>query len=371
MCARRFLIAVFILILLVVAGAFAIYQWGGNVLLRQATPRGHFAAPAANEGPDYAQLTNWLARPEMDPRTNPAEWRPADWPPPRAVPKRFAVFYVHPTSYLERDRWNAALMPGGQTEWRTRLFAQSQASAFNNVADIWAPRYRQAAFGAFLLKSDDARNALDFAYADVSRAFDEFLRSVGPDRPIVVAGHSQGTLHVARLLTERRDQLRGRLVAAYAVGWPLSVTADLPAFGLSPCRKPEQTSCVLSWQSFGQPANPDLILDAWAGTRGPTGIKRRQADMLCVNPITGTQDGAASPSMNPGTLVPSADFSTASLARGIIGAHCERGLLILDGQPPAVGPFVLPGNNYHPYDYSLFWGAIARDAFRRTEAWSR
>ena len=31
--------------------------------------------------------------------------------------------------------------------------------------------------------------------------------------------------------------------------------------------------------------------------------------MLCVNPITGTQDGAAPPDANPGTLVPSADLS--------------------------------------------------------------
>jgi hypothetical protein len=371
MCARRFLIAVFVLILLAVAGAFAIYQWGGNVILQQATPKGHFEAPPTAGGPDYGQSNNWLARPDMDPRSNPAEWRPANWPAPQAAPKRAAVFYVHPTSYLERDRWNAALLPGGQTEFRTRLFVQSQASAFNNVADVWAPRYRQAAFGAFLLKSNDARKALDLAYADVSRAFDEFLKRVGPDRPIILAGHSQGALHIARLLADRRAELSGRLVAAYAVGWPLSVAADLPAFGLPPCRSAAQVSCVLSWQSFGQPANPDMIMDAWAGTRGPTGIKRAQADLLCVNPITGTQNGAAPPQANLGTLIPAADFSNATLEAGILGAHCERGLLILDGQLPPVGPFVLPGNNYHPYDYALFWGAVAQDAARRTEAWQR
>ena len=38
MCARRFLIFVFILILLFVAGAFAIYQFGQEVLIKQATP---------------------------------------------------------------------------------------------------------------------------------------------------------------------------------------------------------------------------------------------------------------------------------------------------------------------------------------------
>ena len=42
MCARRFLTLIFVLTLIVVAGAFAVYQWGGSVLLEEATPKGHF-----------------------------------------------------------------------------------------------------------------------------------------------------------------------------------------------------------------------------------------------------------------------------------------------------------------------------------------
>ena len=61
---------------------------------------------------------------------------------------------------------------------------------------------------------------------------------------------------------------------------------------------------------------------------------------------------------------------SAALVRGAVGAHCDQGLLKLDGEVPAMGPFVLPGNNYHVYDYALFWGAISRDAMRRTGAWN-
>jgi hypothetical protein len=46
-------------------------------------------------------------------------------------------------------------------------------------------------------------------------------------------------------------------------------------------------------------------------------------------------------------------------------------LLILDGDIPALGPFVLPGNNYHVYDYALFWTAIRGDAERRLQTWHR
>ena len=60
-----------------------------------------------------------------------------------------------------------------------------------------------------------------------------------------------------------------------------------------------------------------------------------------------------------------------ALQPGPVGAHCDKGLLILDGAIPPLGPFVLPGNNYHVYDYALFWGAIRRDAERRLAAWRR
>ena len=59
------------------------------------------------------------------------------------------------------------------------------------------------------------------------------------------------------------------------------------------------------------------------------------------------------------------------LEPGRVGAHCEDGLLLLDGDVPALGPFVLPGNNYHVYDFALFWAAIRRDAERRMDAWQR
>ena len=83
------------------------------------------------------------------------------------------------------------------------------------------------------------------------------------------------------------------------------------------------------------------------------------------------KDGAAPPADNPGTLVPSADLLSGSLQPGTVGAHCDKGLLILDGAIPPLGPFVLPGNNYHVYDYALFWGAIRADAERRLAAWHR
>jgi hypothetical protein len=366
MCARRFLMLIVILILIAVAGAFALFQFGDEVLLKQATPKGHYREPPKASGPDYSTDASWLAKPGLS--DDPSAWVPEGIVTTKAA-QPAATFYIHPTTYLERDRWNAPLDAGGDAGSRARLFVQSQASAFNAVSDIWAPKYRQAAFGAFLLRSEDATKALDLAYRDVLAAFDAFLAAQAPDRPVILAGHSQGSLHLSRLLIDRREALRGRLVAAYVAGWPLSATADLPATGLSPCTAPKEAGCVLSWQSFKEPANPRLILDAWKGTKGPTGVERKREDMLCVNPLTGTSNGAAPPAANLGTLVPNGDFANAKLSLGKVGARCEKGFLTIDGDLPNLGPYVLPGNNYHVYDYALFWGSIHADAERRLAVW--
>ncbi|MEO8175311.1 MAG: DUF3089 domain-containing protein [Sphingomicrobium sp.] len=367
MCARRFLFVVFLLTLLVVAGAVAIFQFGDKVLIRSATPTGHFTAPPVDSGPDYASDVSWLARPAM--ADDPSRWLPDGFAATADAPA--AIFYIHPTTYLERDHWNAPLSGNRDSDYRAGLFVQSQASALTSAGRVWAPRYRQAAFGAFLLKDQDATAALDLAYGDVRAAFDAFVKQVPPNQPIILAGHSQGALHLMRLLKERvaGTPLQKRIAAAYVVGWPLSVAADVPALGLPVCTAPDQASCLLSWLSFAAPANPELVTDAYQGSAGLAGGTRQRGDILCVNPLTGTRDGAARPEANPGTLVPSADLASATLAAGQVGAHCDNGLLILDGAIPALGPFVLPGNNYHVYDYALFWGAIRADAARRVAAW--
>ncbi|HUE78728.1 MAG TPA: DUF3089 domain-containing protein [Sphingomicrobium sp.] len=367
MCARRFLFVVLILTLLAVAGAFAMFQFGDRLLIRSAIPKGHFTPPPPHSGPDYANDASWIAKPGLV--NDPSAWRPTGEPRP-LVPRPAHAFYIHPTTYLQRDRWNAPL-DDRDSRNRAALFVETQASAFSDLAAVWAPRYRQAAYGAFLLDSKDAQAALGLAYADVARAFDLFIASIPPGEPIILAGHSQGALHLMRLLQEKvaGKPLLGRIVAAYIVGWPLSVTADVPALGFPACSAPDQPGCILSWMSFAEPANPKLVIDSYEGNAGLTGGKRRRDDILCVNPLTGTAGGVAPPGANGGTLVPTADLRSATLVPGRVGARCDQGLLILEGSIPPLGPYVLPGNNYHVYDYALFWDAVRDDALRRERGW--
>lgn len=361
--ARKFLYLVVILVVIALGSLLAFRLIGAQMMRAALVPSAAFEAQAAVRAQAYAEPNMWIARPDKP--SNPALWAPPGYKP--ATAPKAALFFIHPTSYLERTRWNAPLDDATAND-RAALFLRGQASAFNESAAIWAPRYRQATFGAFLTNQQAAQQALDLAYGDVLAAFDAFLAQVGPDRPIILAGHSQGALHLTRLLRERvaGKPLASRIVAAYVVGWPVSRTADLPALGLPECRTPTQRGCLLSWQSFGEPADPSLILDTFDATPGFTGAARRGTALVCTNPLTGTPDADAPASANLGTLVPSADLKTATIEPGKIPARCSgRGVLLI-GTPPIQFPsFVLPGNNYHVFDYSLFWANVRADVARR------
>ena len=282
----------------------------------------------------------------------------------------FAVFFIHPTSYLSRDNWNAPI--GDQEAERVaRIYIRGMASPFNTASEIWAPRYRQATMGSFLTDAPEGQQAIDAAYADVVEAYRYFVESVDEDTPIVLAGHSQGALHLLRLL---REEVKGspfaeRLVAVYAIGWPISVDRDLPALGLPACATPAQTGCILSWSSFAEPADPSSVIEAYARSAGFDGQLRGDSQILCTNPLTASFGGAAPKALNLGTLVPEDSMESGELVPGAVPARCDdRGLLLI-GDPPKMGSYVLPGNNYHVYDIPLFWANTQADVGARVRAW--
>ncbi|MBB5687459.1 DUF3089 domain-containing protein [Sphingobium boeckii] len=364
--ARKFLYLIAILIMLALAGTFAYRLFAPQLMRLAMVPSAGFKALPETAANAYASPMLWLAHPGKA-TDNPALWTPEGYK--AAAAPEAAIFFIHPTSFLDRSAWNAPL-DNKEANDRAALFIRGQASAFNEAGAIWAPRYRQATFGAFLTTKADAQKALDLAYRDIAVAFAQFLTEVGRTRPIILAGHSQGALHLTRLLREEiaGTPLAKRIVAAYIVGWPVSRTTDLPGMGLPECSAADQSGCILGWQSFAEPAAPELILDTYNASIGFDGKPRAGTPMICTNPISGLRGGSAPASANLGTLVPSTDLKSAKIERAAVPARCEdRGILLI-GTPPALGPYVLPGNNYHVYDYSLFWANIRADAARRLAA---
>lgn len=376
--ARKFLYFIAFCLILVIGGRILYELFQEELAEIALVPSAAFAPVEPLEANAYEDPKLWHSRPGIG-VSDPARWQPA-WASDRGVlptpvePKvPFAVFFVHPTSYLNRASWNAPLANGGDPEAEriARIYLRGMASPFNAASEIWAPRYRQATFGAFLTDAPEARQAIDAAYADVREAFRYFLSSVDPGTPIVLAGHSQGSLHLKRLIAE---EVKGtpavtRLVAAYVIGWPVSTLHDLPVMGLPACAAPEQTGCVVSWSSFAEPADPGTLLETYASTPALDGKAPGNEPMLCTNPLTGTPGASAPASANLGTLVPEDSMEKGTLQPGLVPARCDRRGLLLIGPPPEMGSYVLPGNNYHVYDLPLFWANTKADVARRVGAW--
>ena len=393
--ARKFLYFIAAIIILILAAGVVYQLFPGWIARTAFVPSTEFKPQVAVAPNAYDDPKMWFARPGMD--KDPSAWRPAangtETPgteaaatptgdqliPPAnaatpATPKGdAAIFFVHPTSYYSRSSWNAPL-EDRDSDHRANLFVQGMASAFADAGEIWAPRYRQATLGAFLAEDRvTAGKAIDSAYRDVEEAFDAFLAAQPKNKPIILAGHSQGALHLTTLLKTRiaGTPLAKRIVAAYVIGWPISLDTDIAGLGLPACQTPEQKGCILGWATFADPADPAMVTAAYDGTIGFDGRPRAETRMLCTNPLTGIPDTEAAPAANLGTLKPTAGFKSGSLIAGKIGARCDdkRGFLMIGDADIAknyvVAGYVLPGNNYHVYDITLFWANVRADALRR------
>lgn len=355
MAPRRFLWIVAVLVVLVLAAAVVWRVAGRRIMDFALAPTIAFDPAQVPPAPDYRKAAAWVSRPG-NAGADPARWAPAGFRP--APHPAAALFFVPPTAFLESRRWNAPL-DDADTNARLDHLVRMQASLFNGSAEIWVPRYRQATLGAFLKPGADADRALAVAYGDVVRAFDAFLAAHPGNGPVILAGHSQGSRHLLRLLHERGAALRPRLVAVYVAGWPVALDSDVRALGLPPCTAAGETGCFLAWQSFAADGDIADAYRALGAVRDLGGRAIGQRAMACTNPLTGGR-AAAGATANAGTLIGEA------LVPHRAGARCDRrGLLLIDPAPADIGPLVLPGGNYHMYDYALFWANLRADAEAR------
>src|SRR3954469_12639104 len=133
----------------------------------------------------------------------------------RARDRGVACFYVYPTVSDQRTR-----LATKRVDPEIRSIARYQAARFSQLCRVYAPVYRQATVPALQAGTTTRRDYLT-AYGDVERAFDAFLRRIGPRRGFVLIGHSQGTVYLQRLTRRRIDDrptLRRRLVSAVLLG---------------------------------------------------------------------------------------------------------------------------------------------------------
>jgi hypothetical protein len=325
---------------------------------------------AALDAPDYSQPSAWAAYPG---RPSHAEDVPAGVS--GSVDQGVAVFFIHPTTYLAPVVGNAPFDAAGEVGARVDdTVLRFQASVFNDCCRIFAPRYRQASLRAITSNTVDGYAAADLAYSDVARAFNEFL-TVNPNRPFILASHSQGSIHALRLLQQRiiGTPLQRRLVAAYVIG--LALPAQIAEAGLPVCGREDATGCVLTWNSVRRDHVDRRRLEDsviwWQGSY--QAIAGRP--LVCVNPLDWRQDSEAPPNANRGAVYSAGrNEPIPAPVPELTGAWCKNGLLGVEvplGQRRHFGDVLTLKGVYHDFDYGLFYMNIRANTSMRIEAWKR
>ncbi len=308
--------------------------------------RSNYQFKSPDGKPHYSDLDYWAA--------HPGKWDPSDSISlairNEHIDSTVDVFFLYPTSYTKRARSgpNAALDDdriNAKTDYSSILY---QASVFNNQCRVFAPRYRQAHISNFFSRNKEkAMKAFDLAYEDLRSAFEFYLKTWNKGRPIIIASHSQGSLHGERLLKEyfENKPLTNKLVVAYIIGWPVPKQYFA---SLRMCEDSLQTGCICSWRTLRRGFVPRLL-------------KNENGNSFVTNPLTWTTGNEyAGRKLNKGTILKK--FNT--LYTATTDAQISNGFLYVK-KPKFPGSFFYFTRNYHVGDINLYYLNIRENVSRR------
>ena len=234
---------------------------------------------------------------------------------------------------------------------------------YEDSARMFAPYYRQMAMNGYKLEDKEEKDRrLQFAYNDVSAAFAYYLANENDGRPIVLAGFSQGSDMVYRLMEEYfgTEEMQEKLVAAYAIGWACTEEMVEKYPQIVPAKSEDDIGVVISFDCEAPEVTETIV--------NPAGQKA-----YSINPLNWKTDATpADKSLNIGACFPSSKGEIKSEIEGLCGCYIdeERGALkVTDVMPAAYPPVIdiFPDGAYHIYDYQFFFRNLQENVKHRVE----
>lgn len=273
------------------------------------------------------------------------------------------VFLVAPTVDT-RDEENMSLSDD-RTKAAFRGALEMERGIFEGDGRLFAPFYGQAAMKAYAMEAEGRERCLSRAYGDVSEAFRFYLEKENGGRPIVLAGFSQGADMCLRLLAEHfgEEGLRGRLVAAYAVGWPCLPSLSEGHPQVVPARGERDTGVVVCFDCEAPEVEGTFIYPAGGEVSA------------CINPLSWRTDGEeAGRELNRGACFTDHAGRIVREEACLCGAYVDtgRGVLKVTGVEARDYPAIVPGlpeGAFHVYDYQFFYRNLQENVGTRIRAW--
>lgn len=284
---------------------------------------------------DYSDQASWLALPK--------EHR-----------HEVDLFFVYPTTYQGEGLQD---ITDPRQKELSREPLRTQASVFEDSADIYCPMYRQLGKSGF--SSPDFEEQLLVGEQDIKDALTYYLEHYNQGRPFIIAAHSQGSSTLASLLRKiwGTTGAEDRLVAAYLIGF--SITEDdleiNSAIRMS--SSPEETGCFIAYNSVkdGVQDQSVQILDG----------------AVVTNPldwVSSSSDGQYVPAQENLGAVFFTEEGEKQFYDHYTSAQIKDGGLVCEVTDPSVlSEYPIEGI-YHRDDYSLFYQNIKKNVQERIEA---
>jgi len=282
-------------------------------------------------GVDYTKSENWAYLPAGE-----------------TVTQNCDVFFVAPTVYLGTETSHSMDIGDEETKAQFMGATNMEKGLYDGEANFFAPYYRQAALNAYTMDSAQSDQYFDLAYEDVSKAFDRYMKDYNQGRPFILAGFSQGTEMLLRLLEDKFDDptLSNQLVAAYLIGWRVT-SEDLTNYPfLKMAQSSGDTGVIISFNSEAEGVQTSLIVPD---------------KTLGINPLNWKTDSTvAFASENNGAVFTDYTGGIVKEVPNLTGAYLDstRGTLRVTDVNSADFPPVLDifqNGVYHLYDYQFFY----------------
>ena len=148
-------------------------------------------------------------------------------PKQEELKQKVDVFFIYPTAWRANGRYPICDINNKEMRDRANYYLKFHASAFETSGNIFAPYYRQLD-ASFAIK---VGLKLGHAYyqgvpkTDIIAAFDYYIKNLNDGRPFILAGHSQGSVLIAEILSDymkANPKVYKRMIAAYAIGIPFT-----------------------------------------------------------------------------------------------------------------------------------------------------
>tara|TARA_B100001029_G_scaffold21575_1_gene14474 strand:- start:5189 stop:6211 length:1023 start_codon:yes stop_codon:yes gene_type:complete len=274
------------------------------------------------------------------------------------IEKQADVFYIYPTLFSDRKNpsLNADIF---DKDFRNEIIQKAikyQASAWVSSANLYAPFYRQAHYRIFSepFSIVDLRNespgigAWNLAYEDLKNAFEYYLENYNNGKPIIIATHSQGTMHAIQLMKDYFDEkpLKEKLVAAYLIGIRILPNEFK---SIKPMINPDDVGGFVSWNTYKM---NNLPKEKWF--KGG----------VTTNPISWNTKNYSVYEEHKGLL-----FKDGKIYSNSLKVQVSDGIL-WSTVPKIPGRIFLSlVKNYHYADINLFWLDISKNSQKRVDQW--